>query len=76
MSAAFISGFSLNLGARAKESLRINKENEVFLQRLMNLGSQYNFQQYDQQRKQQVRLVKSICTYPISFTKTGKQLSP
>jgi hypothetical protein len=63
---------SLNKGARNKEISRILVANEAMLKRLQNRTSNYNVWSWEHERKAQVKLIKQICLYPPSISKTRR----
>ena len=63
---------SLNLVARNNEMKRIMNENDRFLKRLQNRGSNYDVFEWRHERKEQMKRVKQLCSFPLSFS-TAKE---
>lgn len=60
---------SLNKNVRQREMARITEENETLLRRLQEKTSQYNVEEWEADRKKQVKMLKKICYYPPSLVK-------
>jgi oligoendopeptidase F len=63
---------SLNKGVRNKEFNRIMVDNEAMLKRLQQRQSHYNVLSWEQERKNQVKMVKQLCHYKPSITRRKK----
>ena len=62
---------SLNKAVRTKEIHRIMHDNEAMLKRLQQRQSTYNVMSWENERKQQVKLIKQICHYKPTMLKRG-----
>jgi len=63
---------SLNKGIRNKEFNRIMVDNEAMLKRLQQRQSHYNVLSWEQERKNQVKMVKQLCHYKPIITRRKK----
>lgn len=63
---------SLNRQRRTQEYNRILNDNEAMLKRLQSRQSNYNVIDWENDRKNQIKLIKQICQYKPSITKSKK----
>lgn len=63
---------SLNKVRRTQEYNRIMNDNEAMLKRLQSRQSNYNVMDWENDRKNQIRLIKQICHYKPSISKRKK----
>ncbi|CDW82974.1 UNKNOWN [Stylonychia lemnae] len=60
---------SLNRTVRRRETDRISNENSSILRRLQDQKSYYNTQEWKQDRKKKIKIIKQICYYPPTMIK-------